>query len=108
MLTFGTHVDGYHDVADQMIRDLRRRAEACLRAQDEAKARITSVAEFEAHRERVRASFLRAIGGLPAERTPLEPQVTGQIDGGAYTIEKLIYQSLPEFYVTSLLYLPKE
>src|SRR3954447_26417570 len=87
MLTFGSHVDGYYDVSDQMIHDLRRRAEACLRAQAEAKARIGTVAEFEAHRERVRAAFLEAIGGLPAERTPLQAEVTGRIDRGAYTIE---------------------
>ncbi len=53
MLTFGPHVDGYHDVADQMIHDLRRRAEACLRAQAEAKARLRTVEAFEARRERV-------------------------------------------------------
>ena len=65
MLTFGSHVDGYYDVADQMIHDLRRRSEACLHAQAEAKARIRTVAEFEAHRDRVRQAFLSAIGGLP-------------------------------------------
>jgi dienelactone hydrolase len=108
MLTFGSHVDHFYDVADQMIHDLHRRAKGCLRAQDAAKARIQTAAQFEAHRERVRASFFDAIGGLPADRTPLQPEVTGTLDAGAYTIEKLIYQSLPEFYVTSLLYLPKE
>src|SRR6266851_4987834 len=108
MLTFGSHVDGYYDVVDQMIHDLRRRSEACLRAQAETKARIRTVAEFEAHRDRVRQAFLSAIGGLPEERTPLNAEVTGRIDRGAYTIEKLIYQSLPDFFVTSLLYLPKE
>jgi acetyl xylan esterase AXE1 len=108
MLTFGSHVNGYYDVADHMIRDIRRRSELCLRAQAEAKARIRTVAEFEAHRDRVRQAFLDAIGGLPAERAPLHAEVTGSIDRGAYTIEKLIYQSLPEVFVTSLLYLPKE
>jgi hypothetical protein len=108
MLTFGSHVDGYYDVADQMIHDLRRRSEACLARQAAAKARIRTVTEFEAHRERVRQSFFAAIGGLPEERTPLRAEVMGQIDRGAFTIEKLIYQSVPEFYVTSSLYQPKE
>jgi hypothetical protein len=108
MLTFGSHVDGFYDVADQMIHDMRRRSEACLRSQEAAKAQIRSVADFEAHRAKVRQAFLSAIGGLPEERTPLHPEVTGQVDGGSYTIEKLIYQSLPDFFVTSLLYLPKE
>src|SRR4051794_7980105 len=92
MLTFGSHGDGYYDVSDQMIHDLRRRAEACLAVQAEAKARIRTVAEFEAHRERVRGAFLDAIGGLPGERTPLQAEVMGRIDRGAYTVEKLIYQ----------------
>ena len=50
---------------------------------------------------------MTAIGGLPEERTPLNVQCTGTLDRGEFTIEKLIYESLPEFYVTAALYVPK-
>ena len=107
MRTFGSNVNGFHDVSDQMIDHLRRRAETHFRRQEVEKAELTSIAAFEEHRKRVRDHFMIAIGGLPEERTPLNVQCTGTLDRGAFTIEKLIYESLPEFYVTAALYLPK-
>ncbi|RKU13353.1 hypothetical protein C6502_03040 [Candidatus Poribacteria bacterium] len=107
MRTFGPNVNGFHDVSDQMIDNLRRRAEAHFRRQESEKGGLTSIAAFEEHRKRVRDHFMTAIGDLPEERTPLNVQCTGSVDRGAFTIEKLIYESLPEFYVTAALYLPK-
>ena len=107
MRTFSPNVNGFHDVSDQMIDNLRRRAEAHFRRQEVEKSELTSIAAFEEHRKRVRDHFMIAIGGLPEERTPLNVQCTGTLDRGAFTIEKLIYESLPEFYVTAALYLPK-
>ena len=107
MRTFGANVNGFHDVSDQMIDNLRRRAEAHFRRQEAEKAELTSIAAFEEHRKRVRDHFMTAIGGLPEERTPLNVQCTGSLDRGGFTVEKLIYESLPEFYVTAALYVPK-
>ena len=107
MQTFVPNVNGYYDVSDQMIDNLRRRAEAHFRRQEMEKAELTSVVAFEEHRKRVRDHFMTAIGGLPEERTPLNVQCTGYLDRGGFTIEKLIYESLPEFYVTAALYVPK-
>ena len=107
MRTFGPNVNNYHDVSDQMIDNLRRRAEAHFRRQEVEKAELTSIAAFEEHRKRVRDHFMTAIGGLPEERTPLNVQCTGSLDRGGFTIEKLIYESMPEFYVTAALYVPK-
>ena len=107
MQTFSSHVDGYHDVSDQLVDYLRRRAEEHFRRQEKEKAKFATVETFEGHRTKVRDSFFDAIGGLPNERTPLNAHCTGAIDRGAFVIEKTIYESLPGFYVTSALYLPK-
>ena len=107
MRTFGPNVNGFQDVSDQMIDNLRRRAEVHFRRQEAEKGGLTSIAVFEEHRKRVRDHFMTAIGGLPEERTPLNVQCTGSLDRGAFTVEKLIYESLPDFYVTAALYLPK-
>ncbi len=104
---FSSHVNGYFDVADQLAHHLRQAAEQALAQQLAAKAALTTVAQFEVYREQVRAHFLAAIGGLPSEKTPLNPQVTGTIEQATYTIEKLVYESLPNFYVTAALYVPK-
>ena len=107
MLTFGPHVDGYHDVENQVIDDIRTRARAHFARQAEEKAAITTVEQHERRRDALRERFLDAIGGLPTERTPLHLECTGKLDRGSYVIEKLIYQSQPEFYVTAALYVPK-
>lgn len=107
MRTFGSHIDGYYDVADQMVDYLRRRAERCFRRREAERAAVKTLADFDAYRARMRRSFLHAIGGLPKERTPLDAKVTGTLDRGAYVIEKVIYHSLPQFPVTANLYVPK-
>ena len=68
---------------------------------------IRTPAAAEARGRQVRETLLRLMGGLPAGRTPLNVRVTRTIDRGDYRIENLIYESLPKFYVTANLYLPK-
>jgi dienelactone hydrolase len=56
----------------------------------------------------IRQKLLTMLGGLPATRTPLHPQVTGRIAMDGFHIEKLIFESLPGIYVTALLYVPDD
>ena len=58
-------------------------------------------------RAELRKSLLEMIGGLPTEKTDLHAEITGTIHGGGFHIDKLIYQSLPGFYVTALVYVPE-
>ena len=106
MIRFGPHIDGYQDCANQFADDLRRRAEAHFRRQERERAQIASIAEFEARRKRIQTHFLDAIGGLPTERTPLNLQIAGTVQRNGYRIEKIIYESVPNFYVTAALYIP--
>src|SRR5438132_3731163 len=68
---------------------------------------LMNVKELHHRQKYLRESFLKMIGGLP-ERTPLNPRVVGKLDKGDILIEKVIFESLPKFYVTGLFYLPKE
>ena len=56
--------------------------------------------------ETVKKKLLQLVGPLP-EKTPLNARVTGVIQREDYTVEKLIYESLPGYYVTAALFLPK-
>ncbi len=51
-------------------------------------------------------SFTGGMNPWP-ERTPLNPQITGVVDRDTYRIEKVIFESRPQFYVTANLYVPK-
>jgi dienelactone hydrolase len=71
-------------------------------------ARIRTVGEAKARQAWVRAKILELLGGLPDYNGPLNARVTGRIERTHYSIEKVIFESMPEFYVTADLYLPKE
>ena len=52
--------------------------------------------------------LLAMLGGLPSERTPLHPRITGKIQMDGFRIEKLIFESLPGVYVPALVYVPED
>ena len=69
-------------------------------------ANLKSAADVTARANYVRAEFIKAIGGLPETRTPLNARITGTLVRDGYKIEKLIYESLPGFFVTANVYVP--
>jgi cephalosporin-C deacetylase-like acetyl esterase len=68
-------------------------------------ASITTRAQAEARQREVRSKILTLIGGLP-EKTPLNAKVLGTTQAEGFRIEKILYESQPNFPVTALLYLP--
>ena len=78
--------------------DLQQRAQAI--------AAIHTVAQAEQRKQFVRKELLDDLGGLPDYHGPLNPKITGEIRTDSYTIEKVIYESLPGFYITANLYRP--
>jgi len=85
-----------------------RIAQQQLSEREATVARIRTVGEAKARQAWVRAKILELLGGLPDYNGPLNARVTGRIERSHYSIEKVIFESLPEFYVTADLYLPKE
>lgn len=79
--------------------------EAFARHQREVAA-LSSPAAVHARQQHVRESVWRALGGLPATKTPLNARITGTLRREGYRVEKLIYESLPRFYVTANVYVP--
>jgi len=83
--------------------DRVRRAEA---ASLKTKAALKSKADAEAYVRSVREKIRQSFGPFP-ERTQLNPRITGVVDRDAYKVEKIIFESRPEFLVTANLYVPK-
>jgi len=107
MLDFGPFLDGFHDVENQLFDYLHRKAEDVTAKNNSKKQKISTSAEFIQYRQEVRAHFLEVLGGLPTRAGELTPKVTGVIEEESYRIEKIIFQSLTNFYVTCNLYLPR-
>ena len=69
-------------------------------------AAVRTEADLLALRSGIRARVLDMIGGLPAERTPLNARIVGTLPMRGYRIEKLVFESLPGLHVTALVYVP--
>lgn len=64
-------------------------------------------ADFEKRREVQRREVMRSLGLDPLPpRTPLNARITGVIKRQGYRIEKLVFDSRPDFPVTAHLYVP--
>jgi dienelactone hydrolase len=67
----------------------------------------TDRAAWLRRREELREQILVSAGLWPLpERPPLKPQVYGRLDRDGYSIEKVVLETLPGFYLTGNLYRP--
>lgn len=83
-------------------------AESAFTLLDQRKARVnayTTKQEWEQHRERVKETLAK-LNPLP-QRTPLYPQTIDVIEKQTHRLEKIVFQSQPDFYVTAGLFVPK-
>ena len=72
---------------------------------DDAWCALKSRAEYDAYRKDLKAKMMSAIGTLP-ERTPLNARTTATYRRDGYTIEKVIFESMPGVFVTANLFVP--
>jgi cephalosporin-C deacetylase-like acetyl esterase len=93
---------------DIFLRWMNQIAQQQLRRRDAALADIRNVADAERRKKLVRQTILSLLGGLPDYTGPLNPRTTGRIQAENYAIEKVIFESLPGFYVTANLYRPNQ
>ncbi|MCK5103648.1 MAG: acetylxylan esterase [Cyclobacteriaceae bacterium] len=86
---------------------------SCSHAFEQLQERKTAIAQLQTkndylkRQETVKEKLLRITGPLPG-KTPLNARVTGVIKKKDYKVEKVIYESMPGYYVTAALFLPKK
>jgi cephalosporin-C deacetylase-like acetyl esterase len=103
---FGAALLAQTPAEDPLLRWMDKIAQRQLDARDKEIAAVRTVADAEQRKKVVRQKILDALGGLPDYSGPLNARVTGQIQADGYVIEKVIYESLPGYYVTANLYRP--
>jgi len=107
-LLLALHLSSQEPAPDPLLRWMDQIAQQQLERRERAITEIRTVADAERRKQTVRETFLSLIGGLPDYSGPLNPRITGSIQSEKYTIEKVIFESLPGFYVTANLYRPSQ
>ena len=66
----------------------------------------TTLAAWQQRRELLRQQLQEAWGAWPVEPCALEPRVLGILTRDGYRVEKVIFQTLPETWMTANVYVP--
>lgn len=91
---------------DYLLPWLNQIAQQQLDRRAQVISQIHSIADAEQRKQTVRAKMLEDLGGLPDYDGPLKAKIVGELRNQSFTIEKVIYESLPGFYITADVYRP--
>ncbi len=94
------------DIGSQLKDHIYRRSEAAFAAGDSARDSIKTEKQIQERQRRLRREFIKNLGGLPSSENPLKAKVVGKVECDGFRIEKVIFQSRPNVFVTANLYLP--
>ncbi len=91
---------------DMVLRHLSAKINALNDHWDDERAKIRTATDLEARNKFVRAKFREMVHGFP-ERHALNAVVVRSAERDGYRVENVMFQSLPNFWVTGNLYVPK-
>ena len=91
------------EALSQQFNSFVKRQAAALRSDDAAPA---TALEWAKVRTDLRAELLRAWGGFPEVPSPLQPQVLGQLVREGYRVERIVFQTMPNVWMTANAYVP--
>ncbi|WP_199614005.1 alpha/beta hydrolase family protein [Paenibacillus alkalitolerans] len=94
------------DIKSQLPRWIHDAALKAAESGERARAEVKDIAGLKRRQQVIREGIERCLGGLPPLDTPLNPRITGVIQGNGFRIEKVIFESRPRVYVTANLYVP--
>jgi len=97
----------YRHLEDAWYNHLHQLADSYLTYRQEWVSSCTTQVMWDARRNSVSRRLWESIGGLP-DKTPLNAKVVGTLERTDFKVEKILFESLPGFYVTAALFLPKE
>jgi dienelactone hydrolase len=103
----GLHGQDLPPAPERLRGFLLKLADEQLARRREDVAALKTPQDIAQRQEYVRSTILKLMGGLPEPGGPLNLRRTGTLDRGDYRVEKVVFESLPGFYVTGSLYIPK-
>jgi len=95
----------YSDASNSLYHYLTGEAYKMLKTRAASINQLQNIEEWQKRQADTRQTLWNILGPFP-EKTPLNAKITGKVKKDGYKVENLIYESLPEFYVTASLFIP--
>jgi dienelactone hydrolase len=95
----------WSDGKNMLVHHLNRQAFSYLDERDREIAELKTSEDWTARQKKVKEVLMKLVGPFPG-KTPLNARITGIVKKDGYRIEKVIYESIPDFLVTACLFIP--
>lgn len=96
----------YSDADNALYKHFSEKAFTHLANRKEHIARLSTKADWEERQRWVKGKLMDLLGPLP-EKTPLNAKITGTLEREDFRVEKVLFESIPGYYVTAGLFIPK-
>jgi dienelactone hydrolase len=96
----------YTDARNVLYHHLKDIGQAQMSRRAQSVAELDSLAAWQERQAEVRGALQAVVGPFP-EKTPLNVRVTGRLQRPGYSVEKILFESMPGFRVTGALFLPE-
>lgn len=96
----------YKDNFRALYRILYNEAEDLLGKRSEYVSTIQTKADWIDYQKELKQKYRASL--MKFKKTPLNTRITGQLEREKFTVEKIIFESHPGFYVTGCLFIPKK
>ncbi len=93
------------DGSNMLIHSINHQAFQMLDKRESEIAALKTKEDWMARQKKVKETLLKIVGPFP-EKTPLNAKITGTIQRDGYRIEKILYESIPDYYVTGCMFIP--
>lgn len=93
------------DGKNMLIHNLNKQAFDYLDIRDKEIAGLRTQEDWMKRQKKVKDILMKIVGPFP-DKTPLNARVTGVVKKDGFRIEKIVYESMPNLYVTACLFIP--
>ncbi|MGH9340375.1 MAG: alpha/beta hydrolase [Acidobacteriota bacterium] len=96
----------WSDAENLLQHHLNSLAFELLAARKQKIQELDTAREWSDRQAEVKLALEEIIGPFPS-KTPLNPRIVGKVTQPGYRIEKIVFESRPDFYVTGCLFIPE-
>ncbi|TMU50708.1 alpha/beta hydrolase family protein [Flagellimonas algicola] len=97
----------YSDLENSLYKHFSNLAYSKLEERKRAIGNLKTQEDWLKRQALAKKQLMEIVGPFP-DKSPLNAKITGVLKKDGYRIEKIIYESMPDYYVTGALYLPDD
>lgn len=95
----------YSDASNAFYHHLANEAYQLLDERSERVSELESLSDWQERQREIRETLQNIVGPFP-KKTPLNARILRTIQKNTYKVEHIVFESQPDFYVTSSLFIP--